>query len=337
MALEDYLGTQYLLATNCCTSALQLALHLVRDHECPDSEVVTTPFTCIAVASAIQHAGHKIVWSDIHPYTYNLDLDALSTRLTEKTRAVVVPHFCGDPVDLNHLYNVLRRHYNITGNVVWVIEDCASSFGSMYKDEKIGACHKDINHPHEHSIKCFSFQATKALTTGDGGAIVLPNKWIYERAKRLRWYGVSREEDRYNQNVQELGYKFHMNDVAASIGLDCLESIEETVSRQIENRDFYYDNLKRLGPIKQPERVSACGQFPLRIKNRSQFQQFMAERGVEVRQPHTRLDKHLCLPCGNRLSVLEECCEEVVCIPSGWWVSDEDRDHIVKSVGEWHG
>jgi dTDP-4-amino-4,6-dideoxygalactose transaminase len=335
-SLKDYLGTDHLLATNSCTSALQLALHLVQDEfEVEVPEVITTPYTCIAVPSAIHHAGYKIVWGDIHPYTYNLNLDYLLQKLNEKTRAVVVPHFCGDPVDLNHLYNILRKHFNVTKKTVWVIEDCASAFGSEYKRDKIGAQHKDImGEDHKTSIKCFSFQATKTLTTGDGGAIVLPNKQLYERAKLLRWYGLSREEERYSQNVNELGVKCHMNDIAASIGLSNMKDIKDRVEKQKSNRLIYYKELKRIGPIRQPHGISSCGQFPLRIKKKG-FVEFMKEKGIEVRQPHGLLNKHLCMPYGD-LANADQVCHEVFCVPSGWWMSEDDVYRVIEAVREFN-
>lgn len=336
--LEAFLGTSRLLATNSCTSALHLALHLVKGPraEGPQAEVIAPPNTCIAVASAAFHNGFKIRWCDIETNSYNLDLSWVQKHLNENTRAVIVPYFCGTPIDLNRLYNILRRHYNITGKVVRVIEDCAHAFGSQYRGDYIGAHHKDINYPHEHSIKCFSFQAVKLLTCGDGGAIVLPDDKLYEKARKLRWYGIDRNQDRYSQSVESLGFKFHMNDIAATIGVANLEGIEEAIQIQKDNRRFYSENLdlKRLA-IAHGEEVSASALYPVWVDNLRTFREYMVRHGVEVDRPHGNLTQHACLPDGEFLSNANHI--QVACIPAGWWISNTDRERITKLVREYDG
>jgi dTDP-4-amino-4,6-dideoxygalactose transaminase len=332
--LEHFLKTSNLLAVNSCTSAMMLALRLIKQEE---GEVITSPFTCIAVASAIKNTGNRIRWADIEPYTFNMDLDRIEPLLNDFTVAVLVPYFCGQPVDLNKLYNLLRKHYNATGKIVYVIEDCAHAFGAEYKETMIGSHHKDMNYPHENSIKCFSFGATKLLNTGDGGAIVLPNEKMYERAKDLRWYGLNRVVDRYIQEVDEIGFKFHMNDVTAAIGLANIESAEDNLAVVDENRQVYDAELKPHGPVSYHDRKSACPLYPIRVQHgrREDFEMYMVGNGVHVRQPHTRLDKHPCLPSNADLYGMDEFCDDVTCIPAGWWVTEKQRNKIIKLVKEW--
>ena len=341
--LQKWLGTKRLLATNSCTSALHLALHLIGE---PGGEVITSPISCFATASAILHNNMKPVWADLRSDTGNISVDSVQSLLNENTKAIMPVHFCGQPAELNRLYSIIRRHFNITGKVVHVVEDCAHAFGSKFYDRRVGSHHFDLELPHEASIKCFSFQAVKALTCGDGGAIVLPTEKLYRRAKKLRWYGLDRDsgKDRYDQNIKEAGFKFQMNDIAASIGLANLPSMDHNLMDQRAVRKYYQDNLRGLKSVKLMTELdkceSSCSLFPVRLQDklhRDSFIRHMKENGVEADIPHGRIDNHLCVQEYKGEPLLGAgIVEYVACIPAGWWVSGEDSRYVVEQVKEWN-
>jgi dTDP-4-amino-4,6-dideoxygalactose transaminase len=204
--LKNYFRNYLVLTTNAATSAEHLALHLLKNPSVnkissdnsgirnltdshwpginPGDEVLTTPLTCTATNWPILANGLNIKWVDVDPNTCNMDLDDLARKITPKTKAIMVVHWGGYPLDLDKLKEIQNKASSIIGFKPAIIEDCAHSLGSSYKGKKIG------NHG---NICTFSFQAIKHLTTGDGGALVVPHKDLYDRGKLLRWYGIDRE------------------------------------------------------------------------------------------------------------------------------------------------
>ena len=250
----------------------------------------------LQVYLAILSQGMIPRFADIDPDTGNLDVDSVKSKINDNTRAILPVHFCGQPVDLQKLYRVARKGKNI-----WIIEDCAQSLGSEYNGDKIGGPIVDLdsNCVHENSIKCLSFQSVKTLTTVDGGAIILPNSTMYDRAKRLRWYGMNRQENRYQQDVEESGHKFIMNDVMATIGLSNFKHLENNVEKHRNNWNYYYNALsgqQGLQMMRKDSRTSsACSLFPVLVDDREGFHRMMESKGIQVDLPHGLLTKHSCV------------------------------------------
>jgi hypothetical protein len=217
-------------------SGLHLALHMTagagraaRPGEPPEGEVLTTALTCTATNWPILANGLRIRWIDVDPATLNVDLDDVARKISPATRAIVVVHWAGYPLDLDRLRGILDAAEARHGFRPAVIEDCAHAWGSTYRGQPLG------NHG---NIAVYSFQAIKSLTTGDGGVVVFPTEELAERAKILRWYGIDRrvpEGPRLTADIPEYGFKFHMNDINAAIGLANLPSVDARVARHQEN------------------------------------------------------------------------------------------------------
>jgi dTDP-4-amino-4,6-dideoxygalactose transaminase len=323
-ALVPWFGNQNVLSVNSGTSALQLALRLANVE--PGDEVITSPMTCTATNVPIMAAHAKIVWADIDPATGNIDPLDVERKITKKTRAVVAVHWGGYPADIEYLDRI-GKQYNLQ-----IIEDAAHAFGATYKGQPIGS-HSDF--------VCFSFQAIKHLTTVDGGALVCRNTDAYKRGKLLRWYGIDRESERKDfrceEDVKEWGYKFHMNDVAATIGLNQLGFVSEILERHRDNANYYrerFANLRRLRLLDYaPDRQSSYWLFTVRVKDRQHFMEAMKDAGVVVSQVHARNDAHTMFSEFQRnLPGVNEFTTEQVSIPVGWWLSPEQREHIADSV-----
>src|SRR5258705_572864 len=197
----SYFFKSPILTTNSCTSALDLALHLCNVR--PGDEVICTPLTCTATNGVVANRGATIVWADVLPNGC-IDPKSVYAHTTSKTKAIMAVDWGGVRCD----YQSLRE---IPGNIP-IIQDAAHSF-------------HELDHIMGGDITCWSFQAIKFLTTGDGGALACPSDQL-GRAKLLRWYGLDRESSenfRGDQDIKEIGYKYHMNDIAASIGLANLD------------------------------------------------------------------------------------------------------------------
>jgi dTDP-4-amino-4,6-dideoxygalactose transaminase len=335
--ISDYIGNHYVNAVNSGTSALHLALHMLRD-ECLGAgrdEVLTTPLTCTATNFPIVANGFKIKWVDLDPLTCNLDLTDLRRKLSPKTAAIMVVHWGGYPVDLDELVSIQNECGSLYHFVPTVIEDCAHAFGSTYKGRPLG-------HSYYRNFCMFSFQAIKHLTTGDGGALVSPSDYYHRRAKLLRWYGLDRTSSvdfRCEQNIKEWGFKFHMNDIAATIGIENFKHIENIVSTHRDNAAFLRRELAHMNGItllkEECNRNSSYWVFTIRVERRDDFMRKMKEHGIGVSRVHDRNDKHECLrEFRSPLPNTDLVCSDMCCIPCGWWVTPEDREYIVNCIKE---
>jgi dTDP-4-amino-4,6-dideoxygalactose transaminase len=245
---------------------------------------------------------------------------------------VVVVHWGGYPADLDRIADARERCYERFGFRPYVIEDCAHGWASTFGGRPLGT----------HGNLCaFSFQAIKHLTCGDGGALCVPTPDLYRRAKLLRWYGIDREkrtDSRHDGNVAEYGFKFHMNDINATIGLENLEIVDALVDRHRSNAQFYDERLRGIPGLTQLQqgrsnRVSSAWIYTVLVENRPAFMRRMEEAGIAVSPVHSRNDTHQCVAEFTApLPVLDSVAERMIAIPVGWWVGDDDRERIAATV-----
>lgn len=322
----------YVNTLNSATSGLHLALHMLKDGV--RDEVLTTPLTCSATNFPILANNLKLRWVDLDPETCNVSLESIRARLSPRTLAIMIVHWGGYPVDLDALKEIQDDCQKRFGHRPMVIEDCAHAFCSKYKGGYIGS---------HGNICVFSFQAIKHLTTGDGGAIVCPNDELHQRAKLLRWYGLDRTSSadfRCDQNIKEWGYKFHMNDVAASIGLSnfntaCHNTLLHMTNARWLRENITIDGVKHLES--KDDRESSAWIYTIRVERRDAFMAKMKSYGIEVSRVHDRNDKHDCLSeFKEPLPNTDLVCSDMCCIPCGWWLSTSDLRYIADCInGGW--
>jgi hypothetical protein len=205
------------------TAALELGLRLAGVG--PGDEVITTPLSWVATANVVLTVGAKPVFVDVDPRTRNIDLDCVEAAVTPRTRAIIPVDLAGLPVDRDRLYAIARRHG------LRVIEDAAQSFGASWHGERVGA---------RGDLVAFSFHANKNVTTAEGGCLVLPDEDTARRCEKLRLQGVVRSgED--GMEVDTLGYKFNLTDIAARIGLGQLRRLAEFTARRADLARRYFD------------------------------------------------------------------------------------------------
>lgn len=343
-ALKDYIGAENLLTINSATSGLTLALRLLIEEdekeEWPgfdkENDVVLTPaLTCFATNASILANNCNIKWIDTDNTSANVSIKDISTKLDRHTKVVYIVHWGGYPVDLNALKDLQDLHYQKYGYRFMIVEDCAHAFGATYDGKMLG------NHG---NICVYSFQAIKHLTAGDGGAIILPNERLYKRCKLLRWFGIDRNQRNYNRkdlrmehDIMEWGYKFHMNDINATIGLYNLPHIAELLRKNRQNNAFLRKELSEVEDItlleQSENRETAAWLFTMRVKRKSEFIEKLKSNGIATSQVHNRNDLNTCVfqyQC--ELPNIDELEQDMICIPVGWWLSKDDLEYIVTTI-----
>lgn len=340
--LGNMFSYPYILTLNSATSGLTMALRMIKDdfeskgiHFDKDDEVLSTPLTCMASNVPILANNLKVRWVDVDKNTGMIDLDDLESKINTHTKIIIVVHWGGYPVDLDKLSDILDRKEKTLGFRPQVLEDCAHAFLSEYKGRKIGTT---------GNFAVFSLQAIKHLTTGDGGLIFCPTKELYEKAKLLRWYGIDRAKRNYKgkdfrleADVTDWGYKFHMNDINATIGLQNLPHVEENIQKIRKNAEYFdthirNEHIKIVQPFGEQYK-SSYWLYTIFVSNKAKFIEYMKEHNIMVSQVHQRNDIHTCFNLyQTSLPNLDFVETTIICIPVGWWLSDTDRENIVQAI-----
>lgn len=298
---------------NSCTSALDLALHMIGIR--PGDEVISTPITCTATNSPVVNRYAQLIWADVHPKTGLIDPYDVARKITPKTKAIIGVNWGGFMPDYAHL-----KSFGIP-----VIEDAAH--GPFYTAKERG------------DYIAWSFQAIKFLTTGDGGALYSPDS---NRARLLRWYGLDRESSadfRCAQDITEVGYKYHMNNINAAIGLANLPHINNLVAAHNANAAFY-DRFINNGEVIKPvyTRDNPFWLYTILVSRRDNFIKYMKGHGIDCSQVHARNDKHTAFRAnaGNpALPGTDAFDAHQVSIPVGWWLDAEDLEYVADAVNRY--
>ena len=344
--LKKFLGTDHLLTVNSGTAGLTLATRLLKNKDetfdwpgfDEKTDIVLTPaLTCFATTCSILANNVKIRWLDVSVDSPNICLEDVKRKLNKHTKIIYLVHWGGMPVDLNKLNKICEEHKSKYGFKPMVVEDCAHAFGAEFNNKKLS------NHG---NICVYSTQAIKHLTTGDGGIITLPNESLYNRCKLLRWFGIDRDKRNYKgkdfrleHDIAEYGYKFHMNDINATIGLYNLPYIPTLLKKLRDNGKYFDDQLRNVKGIelmkRNPKSNSAFWLYTIRVLNgkKQEFMDKMKEFGVMTSQVHNRNDINSSVQEFKEelpnLDILER---ELVCIPVGWWLEKDDLRYIVEKI-----
>ena len=324
----EYIGVKYALSFSSGTTAQHASLVAAGVGE--GDEVIVPPLTFVSTAYTVTLAGAKPVFVDVDDNSITLNPEKIKNAITDKTKAIVPVHWFGYPADMDKVMNIARE------NKLMVIEDCAHGFGSKYKGKYLG------NH---NNFVMNSLQAIKHITSVDGGLLFCPHDELYERAKLLRWYGIDRNpkgrtDFRCEADIAEWGFKFHMNDVCAAVGIENFQHMNNIVSKHKDNAAYYdlrLQNAKGVKLLKREEGFeSAFWIYSLLVDDRPSFYEYMKECNIMVSQVHERNDKHSCMEeFKSDLPKLEKTIDKIVSIPVGWWVTEEQRKYIVDCIRKW--
>lgn len=315
----EYIGAKFPVAVSNGTTALHLALLSLGLGT--GDEVITTPFSFIASTNAILYVGAKPVFVDIKE-DFNIDASKIEEKITKNTKAILPVHLFGNPCDMDIIMDTARKFS------LKVIEDAAQAHGAEFNGKKVGSF---------GDYGCFSFYATKNMTTGEGGMIVTEDKDLYEKLKMLRSHGSSK---RYYHDF--LGFNFRMTDIQAAIGIEQLKKLDEFNSKRIENALYLNGKLKNIKGIVFPKidknkkhvfhqyTIIVTSDFPL---NREDLRTSLKERGIEcaVYYPLPIHKQESMNALGDlNLPVCEKLSQQVISLPIGPSLKAEDLDYIVE-------
>lgn len=278
------------IAVGSGTDALHLA-YILADIKQGD-EVVTPVFTCTATTTPLLYQGAKPIFADIKPDSLNIDPKSVELLVNERTKAIVCVDYGGLPADLDELQKIASK-WNIP-----LIEDACQAHGAIYKGRHIGSI---------ADFTAFSFQAIKIITTCDGGMLTIKNSELEEKAERIRWFGIDRkakQEDRWKNDIVEVGYKYQMTDVAAAMGIEAMKILPETLSHHRKLFETYRDGLKEVPGITfigdDEDHRSSCWLSTIFAERRDNLKRKLAENGIESNPVHYRNDMYTVF--GGRVS-----------------------------------
>lgn len=315
-------GTPQVLSFYSGTAALHTAL-LLAGVKAGD-EVVSTAMTAEPTNTAIFQTGARIVWADVDPANGNVTGESVRAALTDRTRAVMVVHYGGIPAPIAAIREAVK------GRNIPIIEDAAHALGAHYDGRPLGT--------HSEYV-VFSLQAIKHMTTVDGGMLTVREVEDLPRGRILRWFGIDRQASRVDVDVTTLGFKYHMNNVTATIGLVQLGFVREVIGRYIENGKDYDARLAtvpglgvpRWDPLAEP----SYWFYTVFAERRDDLARKLTERGIGNGLVHKRNDRHSLFAASKRpLPGLDEFWRTVLHIPSGFWVGPEERERIVRTIAE---
>jgi perosamine synthetase len=329
-----YLGCDYAIALNSGTAALHLAALALQLQ--PGDEVIVTPITFVSTVHVIRYCGAIPVFADVEPDTLNLDPADIGRKITDRTRAVFCVHYAGHPVDLDAIQSIAEPRG------IYVVEDAAHACGASYQGRKIGTISE---------LTCFSFHAVKNLAMGEGGAITCNSHWYARYFSQMRWLGISR--DTFSRTADEkvyawqywvdrLGYKYHLHDISAAIGLVQLQKLEANNERRRQMVARYQEAFANVDWLERPvEKDYARSSWHLYVaklpghRERDAMIRHLKERGVAPGVHYYPINLHpyyrdikAVVPIAN------EIWKRIITLPLHLALSPEDQDRVIEAVLE---
>ncbi|MGN0210732.1 MAG: DegT/DnrJ/EryC1/StrS family aminotransferase [Muribaculaceae bacterium] len=316
----DYIRNPNALSLHSGTDALHLAFILAGIK--PGDEIISTPMTAEPTNTSIAMVGAKVVWGDVDPRNGLLDPNSVRQLITDKTKAIVFVDYAGMVCNID----AFRKISIETG--IPIIEDAAHALGSSYNGKMTGS---------NADYTIFSLQAIKHMTTVDGGIIALKSPGQIDRARRLRWFGLDKRLSRLENDITEVGYKYAMNNVNATIGIIQMNHIQQVIDKYKENGRFFDQQLANISgitlPYYYPKAESSYWLYTMKVERRDEFIRMMEAHGITASPLHHRSDTHSIFAYSRReLPAMEQWYKSFVHIPCGWWVTTEDREFIVDTI-----
>ncbi|MEM7243844.1 MAG: DegT/DnrJ/EryC1/StrS family aminotransferase [Acidobacteriota bacterium] len=321
------------VALSSCTAALQLSMVLAGIGE--GDEVVTSPLSFVAAVNVLVQAGATPVLADVEPDTLNLSVESVASRITPRTRAVLPVHHGGLPCDLPALSALAAEHELV------VIEDAAHALGASSGGRPVGAW---------SPFTAFSFHALKNATSAEGGALVLEDASLEERARRLSLHGLSRAAWRrksgmqWRYEVEEPGFKANLSDLQAALGLSQLRKLDAWNDRRRELSTRYREGLAEhpwLRPLALRDgRVSSAHLFVVRLSDdapctRDELAESLHEQGIGTSvhfQPVHRFTAHRERFAGVELPSCESAADRILSLPLHPGMRDADVERVVAAL-----
>lgn len=328
-AFAKFCNVKHAVACSNGTTAIHLAIEALGIKK--GDEVIIPTFTMIATANAIIYAGAKPVLVDSEKETWNIDTSKIEEKINKRTKAIMVVHTYGHPVDMDAVLKIANKHK------LFVIEDAAESHGAEYKGKRTGGL---------GDIACFSFFGNKIITTGEGGMVTTNNDELAERARLLRNHAFGKPRFIHS----ELGFNYRLTNIQAAIGLAQVEKAEYLVNRRIENAKIYTSLLKDVPGITTPPQKSwaknVYWMYGILVDkkkfgmSKDELMEELMKKGIETRsffypmhkQPvYFKKDERFPDITG-KYPVSEKLFEEGVYLPSGSSLTKEQIKFVVDTI-----
>ncbi len=334
---RDYLGARNAVSVSSCTAGLHLALMAAGIKE--GDEVILPAVTFTATAEVVTYLRAKPVLADVDGETFNMGASAIEGKITKRTKAVIPVHFAGQPCDMDDIC-ALARSRNLT-----VIEDAAHAIPASYRGRKIGTI---------GDFTCFSFYATKSLTTGEGGMVTTSRHAGADRMRTLRLHGISKDawkrytsEGSWYYEVLEAGYKYNMTDIQAALGIAQLKKLDWMWERRKQIADLYTASFRSLDAVQPPavkaDRESAWHLYVIKLSldaltaDRNRFMEELRGMGIMASVHFIPLYRHPFYRRAFQYSALgfevsERIYDQIISLPIYPGMTDEDVTHVVEAV-----
>ncbi|THD17773.1 UDP-4-amino-4,6-dideoxy-N-acetyl-beta-L-altrosamine transaminase [Anoxybacillus ayderensis] len=335
-AVAQYVGAKYAVAFSNGTAALHGACFAAGIGQ--GDEVITTPMTFAASANCVLYQGGIPVFADIDEKTYNIDPNKIEEKITNKTKAIIPVDFTGQPVELDRILEIARKHSLV------VIEDAAHALGATYKGRKIGSI---------SDMTMFSFHPVKHITSGEGGVITTNNEEYYEKLLQFRSHGITRDKEKLKEyhgpwyyEMQFLGYNYRMTDIQAALGTSQLKKIDQFIALRRKYVAMYNEAFKDMNeiitPFQHKDGDSSWHLYMIRLKldkltasRREIFEALQQQNiGVNVHyipihlQPYYQQLGYKKGMCPNA----EKLYEEVITLPLFPAMNEKDVNDVIKAV-----
>jgi dTDP-4-amino-4,6-dideoxygalactose transaminase len=298
-------------------------------------EVITTPMTCVATNSPIVSLGANIIWSDIEKDTGMMDFDDVEKKITCNTKAIIVVCWAGCLPNMKKMLYI-KEKYNIP-----IIFDAAHAFYAKHESKFIH---------HYVDFTCYSLQAIKHITTGDGGIFITNNKNYYDRAKRLKWFGLDRDfvkttegdwkGQQWDIDITESGFKYNMNNISAAIGLSQMDYLEKIINAHINNAKLYdklFSKYKNITPIKIYDGSEPTyWAYTILVNKRDEIVKKLNEMNIKCGLIHIPNNTYTAFREFQKddLFGLDFFSKKQFSIPCGWWLKKKDILYIARNVIE---
>lgn len=313
--LQEFVGTPNIAIVNSFNSAMLVTLTTLGI--IAGDEVIASPMSCLASNQPFATLGINVIWADIDPETGTLSPEDVEKRITNKTKAIFHNHFCGYVGYIDQINEIGKKHG------IYVVDDAIEAFGSEYKGKKIGNNGTDAT--------VYSFQTVRLPNTIDGGAVAFKNSELFEKAKRVRDYGINRKSFRdeigeisSKCDISEPGYGALQNEINSYIGCVQMEQIESLLNIQQKNaykwNSFLTENYHELSFIKQENSKPNYWVFGLKTNDRRKYINFFRDKGFYASAVHLNNNVYSVFGKGISLLGIKKFQNEFLSIPSGWWV-----------------
>jgi perosamine synthetase len=330
--IKEYLGVKNVIAVNSGTSALHLALDAFGIKE--GDEVIVPSLTFCSSIQVITALKAIPVFCEVDPDTLNIDINDVRKKISSKTKAIMPVHYCGNACDIDNLLDIRNE------NDILIIEDAAHAFGSSYKGKKIGSF---------GDVTCFSFDPIKNITCGEGGAVVLSDEAVAEEIRRKRILGIDKDtwhryknERSWFYEVVTQGYRYHMSNINAAIGLAQLGKIEKFIERKrniVKKYNESFRDIRGIKILKWNEDETAPFTYIIRIVdgNRDALMEFLKSKGVGSGIHY--IANHIqpfFLPFSLPLPITDKVWKEILTLPLYYDMMDSDIEQVINSIIEFY-